>query len=187
MMFLAAPTFCQVKKAPEPELSKSQLTDEQLAVYRAFLKSYTNGSDSTLNISARTLPFDASRENGCLKGIELVDQEQAAKFIHELPDSLVAGTKERLVDPEKQRQHVKSSDPGEQIRSGKCVDDAVKAGFAAGLFSFSEIVFDRKHEYATFSFSFVCGSLCGHGGTVVFRKKNGIWQDSGRRCGSWIS
>ena len=72
--------------------------------------------------------------------------------------------KVHLVDPGKHE----ISDPGNAIGEGQSVDDAVEAGFKAGLFTFSEVVFDTAHTHAALNYTFHCGSLCGHGGTVVF-------------------
>jgi hypothetical protein len=89
----------------------------------------------------------------------------------------------RLVDPDKH----KLRDPGTSIREGQSVDDAVDAGFAAGLFTFSEIVFDNSHTHAALSYSFNCGSLCGHGGTVVFTKEGNRWKRAKHDCAYWMS
>jgi hypothetical protein len=36
--------------------------------------------------------------------------------------------------------------------------------------SLKEIAFDKDRHYAVVSYSFWCGSLCGHGKTMVFEK-----------------
>ena len=42
----------------EPELSKTPMTSDQIAVYRAFLISYSNGSNSKqFNLANRTVPL----------------------------------------------------------------------------------------------------------------------------------
>jgi hypothetical protein len=91
------------------------------------------------------------------------------------------------VDPEKQHKAIEESDPNNAIRRGQDVKIAVDAGFTAGLLTLSEVAFDKKHQHAAMSFSFVCGGLCGHGGTIVFKKENGKWKESKRQCSSWIS
>ena len=89
----------------------------------------------------------------------------------------------RLVDPDKHKMH----DPGRSIFRGQSVDDAVETGFAAGLFTFSEIVFDNSHTHAALRYSFVCGSLCGHGGTVVFTKERDTRKPAREGCRQWVS
>jgi hypothetical protein len=93
----------------------------------------------------------------------------------------------RLVDPERQASTVERNDPSRKIRDGESVEDAVKGAFASGLLQVSEIAFDRNHRYAVMRFSFSCGMLCGHGGTMVFEKRKGEWKPTKRRCGFWIS
>jgi len=73
------------------------------------------------------------------------------------------------------------------MREGKSVEDAVRNAFATGLFSMSEIAFDKDHHHAVVSYSFWCGFLCGHGKTVVFEKVNGMWRNTNRNCGGWVS
>jgi hypothetical protein len=93
----------------------------------------------------------------------------------------------KLVDPRVQSGIVRSNDPSNTIRDGKPVKDAVEAAFASGLFSMSEIAFDKEHHFAVVRYSFWCGSLCGHGSTLVFEKVNGEWRNANRLCGGWIS
>jgi hypothetical protein len=103
--------------------------------------------------------------------------------VHKLPAELSKAGKINLVDPKKH----KLKDPGAAIHNGTSVDQAVTAGFASGLFTFSEIVFDSDHKLAAFRYSFVCGILCGNGGTVIYELKDGKWSPTKRRCSSWIS
>jgi hypothetical protein len=91
-----------------------------------------------------------------------------------------------LVDVEKQAQDVKENDPRRSIEDGKSIAAAVSNGFAHGLVTLSEIRFDEKHEHAIVWYGFVCGGLCGNGGTVILAKKDGVWQ-RGRNCSNWIS
>lgn len=82
---------------------------------------------------------------------------------------------------------MKQNDPGTAIRQGESVDEAVKNGFAHGLFTFSEIRFNKDHTIAVVSFSFVCGGLCGNGNTFVMAKrKTGEWKRV-HTCGGWVS
>jgi len=88
-----------------------------------------------------------------------------------------------LVDPKTYQYR----DPEDAIRQGQSIEDAVKAGIAAGIFTFSEIVFDTARTHAAFTFSFVCGGLCGRGGTIIYELKNGKWAQTKTQCGIWIS
>jgi len=104
-------------------------------------------------------------------------------MVYTIPASAFDGLDVLLVDP---RTHQKR-DPGDAIRNGQPVDDAVDAGIAAGIFTFSETIFNSDHTRAAFTYSFVCGGLCGNGGTILFQRKNGKWIREQNRCGSWES
>ena len=71
--------------------------------------------------------------------------------------------------------------------NGEPVKDAVENAFSTALFSISEIAFDKDRQFAVVSYRFWCGSLCGHGATLVFQKIKGEWRNANRNCSSWIS
>ena len=66
------------------------------------------------------------------------------------------------------------------------IDDSVKQAFQTGLFTLSEIVFDKEHRRAVVTYSFVCGTLCGNGDTLLLKKVGQHWRVA-KRCGGWIS
>lgn len=139
-----------------------------------------------VNFADRTVPFalmDSDQNGPCLEGIKVNSSQGAVQTIHIFPTSIADGRSIRLVDPKKH----KLKDPGKAIKNGESVGNAVAAGFQAGLLSVSEIAFDEAHQFAAFRFSFICGSLCGRGGTLVFEKIDGKWKKSNRPCPSWIS
>jgi hypothetical protein len=90
-----------------------------------------------------------------------------------------------LVDAKKQAAIVRRNDPDNRV--GKSVHDAVRDAFATGLFSVSEIAFDKEHQHALVSYGFYCGSLCGNGATVIFEKVGDVWKKTDRMCGGWVS
>lgn len=156
---------------------------EQMSIYRSFLLTYTQGGPRVvLNISQDIVKFepeDYDRKD-CLAGFS----DDALKTSR--PGTFTAGAfpEHHMVDPK----HHEGSDPGDAIRKGDSVDHAVREGFSRALFTFSDVVFDKDHLHAAFRYSFHCGALCGHGATIVFEKgKNGVWKQSKRNCGSWIS
>lgn len=157
------------------------LTSENILLYHKFLAVYNNGSKTMLNIANVTEPFapgDGDR-TGCLKSFPVTH----TSLVHHFPANAFADLNTHLVDPHLHQKH----DPGDAIRNGEPVDDAVEAGFRAGIFTFSEIIFNATHDRAAFTYSFVCGGLCGHGGTVIYRKTNDKWSREKDLCGSWIS
>jgi hypothetical protein len=190
--FSALIVLCIVTAAagqePKPKLATTPLTLDQIAVYRAFLSDYNAGSKGALNVADITDTFEPdtdsmlssdNRRDDCLRQFPA---KIHASEVHLLPDSL-ATAHVRLVDPAKH----KIADPGDAIHSPADVDSAVEAGFAAALMTLSEVVFDTQRHRAAFSYSFVCGRLCGNGGIVIYNLQNGHWTRSSRRCGSWVS
>ncbi|HLJ78916.1 MAG TPA: hypothetical protein VKT75_15955 [Acidobacteriaceae bacterium] len=172
----------------KPTLDSEPLTAEQQAIYRAFLVFYSTGAAGTVNIANRTEKFEPSDGDakGCLKGIDWTLSDPTA--VHYLTSAAIPAEGYVLVDPDEQRKAVKQNDPGTLIRRGVPVDEAVKKGFAAGLFSFSEIAFSKDHHFGAFQFSFYCGGLCGHGALVIYENIDGTWKPAARkRCGFWQS
>ncbi len=188
LLLIAALTPLAARR-PKATLAKTPLTDEQVAVYQAFLAQYDNGAGGPVNLGNRTVPFELSDgdRKGCGSGLDLQDLDTLSSTTHHLSAELAREGRFTLVDPEQQTEIVKKNDPGNTIHAGKSVEDAVKAAFAAGLLGLSEIAFDREHRFAVLHFSFFCGGLCGQGGTVVFEKVAGRWSRGKRSCGSWIS
>ncbi len=111
----------------------------------------------------------------------------AAHSFHTLTRDVLGGKNIRLVDANKQAVIVQSNDPSKPIRESEPIETAVNGAFLTGLFSMSEIAFDKEHRRALVSYSFVCGSLCGSGGVWMFEKIDGLWKKSERVCGGWVS
>jgi hypothetical protein len=156
--------------------SESPLSEDRIAVYRAFIGTYARDVTEPLNLGNRTIPLelsDANRRDGCLKGIALSDLTPLRFLRRPLSSEVADPSNVQLVDPERQASTVKRNDPSRKIRDGESVEDAVKGAFASGLLQVSEIAFDRNHRYAVLRFSFSCGMLCGHGGTDGVRKAEG--------------
>jgi hypothetical protein len=168
--------------ANKPQLSHAPLTPEQIAVYRDFLASYNNGSGQPLNLSEATSTFqpDSGDYGGCMKDFP---QVPGIFEIHMFPASLAQETHVRLVDHDK----FELSDPEDAIRRGESVEKSVEAGFAGGLLTVSEILFDKRHHLAALHYSFVCGGLCGHTETIVLQRDHGRWKQTENSCGYGIS
>jgi hypothetical protein len=167
---------------PSVKMSIEPLDAEQVGVYQAFLQGYLEGDRGTINLAENTISFAPDKDDfdGCMKGFPAT---KPLTEVHSLRSVFAANKKVRLVDPETHQ----IRDPGDAIRQGQSVDDAVNAGFNAGLLTLSEIGFNAKRERAALRYSFHCGRLCGHGGTVLFEKKDGKWVRSKKSCGSWMS
>lgn len=194
LVFLSV-SLCVVSQedAPKPKVSDESLTTEQIAVYRAVLKEYLNGSDDGLNLANLTVPLDRS-EKECFKGMESADWN-ISPVVHRLEPTLISKTKIVLVDPDRQASAIKQNDPQNLMKKAiddheevtdKQVEQSVRQAFQSALFSLSEIVFDKKHHRAVVAYSFHCGMLCGNGSTLLLKKVGQDWKVT-KRCGGWIS
>jgi hypothetical protein len=184
--------------AQKPRLSDDSLTPEQVAVYRAVLKDYTKKSDAKLNLANKTEPLDQSSpmfDKGCFSGIQTDTTQPSGLVVHRIDPTLVLNTRMTLVDPDQQRQTIEENDPQNLVK--KAIDDgekvtdvqldrSVKKAFESGLFTLSEIVFDKEHHRAVVGYSFACGSLCGHGNTLVLKKVGKEWRVT-KPCAGWVS
>jgi len=176
----------------KPVKVTTPLSANEVAIYNAVLRQYSDNKDIALNVSQTTYPLDPnspmeSLQADCLKGIHLENLAAVAHSFHQLPADVLPGKGMKLVDPKKQTRIVHSNDPSNTIPKGKPVKDAVENAFSTALFSISEIAFDKDREFAVVSYRFWCGSLCGNGSTLVFQKIKGEWRNAKRNCGSWIS
>jgi hypothetical protein len=198
VLLLAAASAPARNDEPKPVISKDALTVDQIAVFRTVLADYMKGESSPLNLSNRTKPFrvnDFQDNKSCLKSANIQVDVRKANVVHLLSSAVALSPKMVLVDPDRQSETVKKNDPGNLIR--KSVDDhqplgdeelgkSVDQAFVTGLFTFSEIAFNKQHTRAVLWYSFYCGGLCGHGNTVVLKKVNGKWKMS-KTCGGWVS
>jgi hypothetical protein len=174
-----------------PVVSLTPLSSEQLAVYRAVLASWTGNEMLDVNLADRTVPLDETspfHDEECGKGLEL--EPASPKLVHRIRAedlSQLGSARIRLVETERGHKEVRENDPENTMRKGGSVDDAVKNGFAHGLFTLSEIRFDKMHKHAVVSYGFVCGGLCGNGATVILVKGKDGWTLTKDRCSQWIS
>jgi len=166
------------------------LAPDNLAIYRDFLTGYHNGSDAPLNVARTTqaflhAPTVSAEQKTCLSQSHITDLRSPA--LHRFTPSDLPKGQFHLVNPK-----APLSDPEDNMRQGQSVEDAVHAGFAAGILQLSEIVFDPTHTHAAFQYSFICGRLCGSGGILLYDKTTGPsgkphWKLSTKVCGDWIS
>lgn len=178
----------------ETKISDEPLTADQIAVYRAVLRDYLKDSDGSLNLANITEPLDQSNKS-CFEPSGMGITKGSASVIHRLGASLVANTKIVLVDSNLQQSTIKEHDPQNLIKraiddgekfTDEQLDQSLKQAFHNGLFTLTEIIFDRRGRRAVVGYSFVCGMLCGHGNTVVLKKHGKDWRVS-KSCGGWVS
>jgi hypothetical protein len=161
---------------------------DDVAIYKAIIELWNSNSRSLLDVASRTFPMDRDLSDCvCLKAIPLPNIANAARSFRTLTRDVLGGKNIRIVDPDTQALIVQTNDPSHPIREGKSIRTAVDRAFSTGLFSLSEIAFDKDHRRALVGYSFVCGSLCGSGGVWMFEKVDGVWKKSEHVCGGWIS
>jgi hypothetical protein len=56
----------------------------------------------------------------------------------------------------------------------------------SGYYSFSNPIFLRNETFCIFQYDYSCGSLCGQGKIMVYRKENGRWKPY-LNLGNWMS
>ena len=162
------------------------LSKDALEIYGDFLDGYIGKNQNKVNLVETTSIFHvgaSERDAPCLKHFSPGVLDEKTQTTHALDASLTNGRSVVLIDPAT----TKIADPEDAIHKGTSVDDAVKAGFAAGQLRLSEVVFDKDHNFAIVSYTFHCGRLCGSGGTILLEKKNHKWVRSEEGCGTWIS
>jgi len=167
--------------------NRGRLSADEIAVYRAVLLQW-NSDARPLNLAERTLPLDVtSSDCECLKNFDVQNLIGASHPFHRLTRDAFPERNIRVVDAAKQFDMVQTNDPHNGMAAGKSVEKAVNDAFTSGLFSVSEIAFDKDHQQALVSYSFVCGSLCGSGGTWLLERVDGVWKRTNRTCGGWVS
>lgn len=170
-------------------INPSHLSTDEIAVYKAVLHQW-NSDGRTLNVANRTFPLDAVSSGSsceCLRNLDLQNLASASHSSHYLTRDVFPERNIRLVDEDVQRTAIQTNDPHNGMAAGKSVEKAVNDAFVSGLFSLSEIAFDRDHREALVSYGFVCGSLCGSGGTWLLEKVDGVWKKADRVCSGWVS
>ena len=183
---------------PQPRVSKDPLTDEQVAVYRAVLLDYLKDSKDSLNLSDKTRAMEGawtSFDGSCPKNHVQDVTQSSHPIVHRFPPTTVLDKRIVIVDPSEQQKKIDKGDPQNLVKraiddhvpvSDTELDDSIKRAFKHGVFTLSEIMFDKKHQRALVSYSFVCGALCGNGNTLILTKAKGNWRVS-KTCSSWIA
>jgi hypothetical protein len=186
LLFAVSAGLCVVgnsQQAISAPVSSEPLTAERLSIYSDVLTAWNSGSKNGLNLAQTTEPFEADfkTDSSCLRAFRHRDVKTT--LLHTFSPKAFPQNVAVLVDPASYRHR----DIADFTAEDKPLDAAVDAATAAGLFSLSEIVFDRTRTHAAFSYSFVCGRLCGTGGTVIYLRRHGKWSKSRTRCSSWQS
>jgi hypothetical protein len=150
-------------KESSSRLSKSSLTAERLAVYKAFLRDYDRPLVvKELRISQRTYPlslgiFDPPADKrDCFGDADFTK----IRDVHLLDDRFKQLHEMRFIDPD----------------------------WHTDMLQLSEISFDKTGLYALLQFEHECWKMCGNrGGFAVYERVSGTWQDARHECPGWIS
>lgn len=196
LLFLLGPPLAvaQQKEAPKPRISNNPLTAEQVAVYRALLEDYHDGTNGVINLANTTVPLK-NYETACLAG-SIYDTESSVPIVHQLNSAILITGRFVLVDPDRQEQVARESDlpslpdgifDAPTVPFTKQVDDWQKRVFdILSHLTLSEIAFDKHHRHAVVAYDFVCPGLCGHGSTLILKRAGQKWAIT-KRCGQWVS
>jgi hypothetical protein len=195
LFFLGPPLAVgQQKEAPKPKVSSNSLTAEQVAVYRALLEDFQDGTNSVINLANTTMPLKSS-ERACLAG-SIYRMESSVPIVHQLNSAILNSGRFVLVDTDRQEEMARASDLPSLPDSvfdvpivpfTKQVDDSRKRVFdALSHLTLSEIAFDKHHRRAVVAYAFVCPGLCGHGSILILKRAGQKWKIT-KRCGQWFS
>jgi len=180
------------------KVSGESLTAEQTAVYRAVLQDIQKDSKDTLNLANTTEPIRQSAglfTGACPKRPQPQVAQDASSVVHHLDPALFLKLKIVVVEPGPQEEKIKNGDPAILMKKviddrqdvpQKQIDDATERAVKNGLLTLSEIIFNKKHNRALVSYSFMCGELCGYGNVLVLTKVGEKWKIY-KTCEGWVS
>ena len=93
-------------KSQKPVKSTIPLGADEIAIYKAVLRTYSGDKDVNLNVAATTYLLDPKASTAgfdqpeCLKGVELENLSSASSSYHQLPADALPSEAMRLVDQE---------------------------------------------------------------------------------------
>ncbi len=165
------------------------MSGDEIAIYKAVLLQWIAGDRTALKVALQTYPLEPFSEAGstpceCLRNIDVQTLAATSRSFHNLPREILPRKNVRLVDADEYSKTTSSKDVGS---ARDYPGDPSMADVANGVFSMSEIAFDREHRRALVSYSFTCGLLCGSGLTIVFEKIDGEWRGIKVECSGWAS
>lgn len=154
---------------------------EASEIYENFLEDWAGKERKPVNVSRSANPpsaEDLQQFSDCSDGnINWLPVDP----VYDLTGTLGDLPYVRLVDPN----DWKPKNPGASAPPGP--EPPHESAVAHGLMTFSAIAFDPSYETAAFTYSFVCGGLCGNGGVAIFKKQGAQWIKYKDQCAAWIS
>ena len=170
-----------VRAQDKPVLSRSPFSEEQLSVYRGFLDMLS--VLHSRNLSTVSVPFDFTgfpETRPCLNGIELENVSEAQRIIHTFGLEITKGRDLKLVDHHEQLKLLKQRDASPTVPKEKLTVESQQTGSELNFLVLSEIVFDKKHQFAVVKYLLRCGEHCASGTVRVMEKVDGKWVVSSR-------
>jgi hypothetical protein len=158
--FALLPAAAAQLSKPKPTVSAAPLTAEQVATYRTVLEGYAKDSKNPLILADKSEPLEQSgpfSDGACMQEFHIEVSKGLVPVIYPLDTIVSSKLNLVLVDPKKQRKQIRKNDPDNLMK--KSIDDhqkitdnnvanAVEQAFHTGLFTLSEIAFDKEHRYA---------------------------------------
>jgi len=156
-------------------------------IYTIFLEEWSGKNQSMFNLAKSADPVP---ENGVNQefysancgGITNV-RKLPSYSMNDLSSIVVNLPHVHVIDPRTWR----TVDPSVLISKGQSVRSAVERAYSNGLMTLSSVTFDEQRDVAIFAYTFICGSLCGNGGVLIFRKTAKGWIRDKSDCVSRVS
>ncbi len=169
-----------ISKLPPHNLGA--LSNDEIAIYKLVLMQWLGKDRHPLTLSQETYPLDVLSEAppcACIKSIEFTSLSLASRSVHTLTREVLPRNNVRfLAEGAGATYSSMSQEPPSPIP----MSDPDH-----GVFSLSEIAFDKEHQRALVSYSYGCGLLCGSGRTLLFEKTGEEWRVVNLECGGWVS
>jgi len=168
----------------KPRVTAIPLDAEQLQVYGDFLDTFS--ALHFKRLANQTAPFKPSDlPESCAEGIALENQADAGRILHRFDPQVTKDRDLILVDPVDQatmlqRKESEARLNGDNSNEGR-LKITEKISSESGFLVLTEIVFDKKHQFAVLKYLYFCGSHCKHGGTLVMEKVESSWTAKTRR------
>lgn len=171
----------RVISKPPPQ-NRGALSKDEIAIYRLVLMQWLGKDRPRLTLSLETYPLDVLSEPpscACIKGIEFTSLSLASRSVHTLTRDVLPRSNIRFLAVD--------AGPVYTWMSEKPPGPIPMSDPDHGVFSFSEIAFDKEHQRALLSYSYGCGLLCGSGRTLVLEKLGDEWKTTKIQCEGWVS
>jgi hypothetical protein len=169
----------------KPKVSTEQINDERLAVYHAFINSWSYKDASDKYLVTETIPLAqdwSGNPAACLKGFEM--EAMDAGVVHRFTEAdklKIGGDRLQLYDRTGAIAKAKEEDRINSDMNRSAMTRVAMSEEHKRILTFSEIQFDKKHEHAILHYIYLCnpGNLCLNFDTLILAKSDGGWKKAG--------